>query len=213
MRVREAEAGGRSGIEQHHAGSVEHLTVNAAPKPQLPSPSEGDSTLAERGPAAPAKPERSGLQRAVVWSVGIASVVSGVFVLRALPSLPHGWLLQVAVFAAVTTIPHWFVELFARTAEALSTDLPSWAHVRGFRNIGAFVGLLERPLFLGALVAGYPQFIAVWFVFKGIAGYRVGLSKTQARRTFQLFLLNNAVSLAGVALGWLAWKLLGLPTY
>ena len=111
---------------------------------------------------------------------------------------------QVAVFAAVTTIPHWFVELFARTAEALSTDLPSWAHVRGFRNIGAFVGLLERPLFLGALVAGYPQFIAVWFVFKGIAGYRVGLSKTQARRTFQLFLLNNAVSLEGLALGWLA---------
>jgi len=72
------------------------------------------------------------------------------------------------------------------------------------------VGLFERPLFLGALVGGYPEFIGVWFVFKGIAGYRVGLPATQARRTFQLFLLNNAVSLAGVALGWLVWKLLHL---
>ena len=72
------------------------------------------------------------------------------------------------------------------------------------------MGLFERPLFLGALVGGYPEFIGVWFVFKGIAGYRVGLPATQARRTFQLFLLNNAVSLAGVALGWLVWKLLHL---
>ena len=37
-------------------------------------------------------------------------------------------------------------------------------HVPGFENIGAYVGLFERPLFLGSLVAGYPEFIAVWFV-------------------------------------------------
>jgi len=71
---------------------------------------------------------------------------------------------------------------------------------------------VERILFLGALVAHYPEFIAVWFLFKGIADYRVGLPAPRARRTFQLFLLNNAVSLAGVALGWLTWNLLKLPT-
>ena len=37
--------------------------------------------------------------------------------------------------------------------------------------------------------------------------------ETKARRTFQLFLLNNAVSFAGVALGWLVWNLLGLPIW
>ena len=36
--------------------------------------------------------------------------------------------------------------------------------------------------------------------------------ETKARRTFQLYLLNNAVSFAGVALGWLVWKVQGLPT-
>lgn len=116
------------------------------------------------------------------------------------------------MFAAVATLPHFLVELFAWLAQALSPDLPPKAHVRGFHNIGAYVGLFERPLFLGALVAGFPQFIAVWFVFKGIARYRVALGATQTRRTFQLFLLNNAVSLAGVALGWLLWRMLDLPT-
>ena len=119
--------------------------------------------------------------------------------------------LQVAVLVAVATAPHFLVEGFAWLAQELSPDLPPRAHVPGFHNIGVYVGLFERPLFLGALVAGYPEFIAVWFVFKGIAGYRVGLPETQARHTFQLFLLNNAVSLAGVALAWLVWKLLVKP--
>jgi len=114
--------------------------------------------------------------------------------------------------SAIATVPQFVVERLAWLAEKLSPDLPPNAHVRGFRNIGAYVGLFERPLFLGTLVAGYPEFIGVWFVFKGIAGYGVGLPATQARRTFQLYLLNNAVSLAGVALGWLVWNLLGLPT-
>lgn len=72
--------------------------------------------------------------------------------------------------------------------------------------------MIERPLFLGALVGGYPEFVGVWYVFKGIAGYNVGQDPRPARRSFQLFLLNNAVSLAGVALGWLVWRLLKLPT-
>jgi hypothetical protein len=155
-------------------------------------------------------------QRLLIFVTLLAAAVcvrSLYVVLRALPALPGEWKLEVAVFAAVATVPILLVELFAMAAERFSPDLPPWAHVRGFRNIGAFVGLVERPLFLGALVAGYPQFIGVWFIFKGIAGYRVGLAATQARRTFQLFLLNNAVSLAGVALGWLVWKLLRLPTF
>jgi hypothetical protein len=70
---------------------------------------------------------------------------------------------------------------------------------------------VERPLFLGALVAGYPEFIGVWFVFKGIAGYSSALDPTPARRTFQLFLLNSGLSLAGAPLGWLISRLLDLP--
>ena len=116
------------------------------------------------------------------------------------------------VFVAVATVPHWAVEFIARLAAVLGEDMLPGDHKPGFRNIGAYLGMVERPLFLGSLVAGYPAFIGIWFVFKGIAGYRVGLSDTRARRMFQLFLLNNAVSLGGVALGWLAWELLGLPT-
>jgi hypothetical protein len=126
--------------------------------------------------------------------------------------LPEQWGLQVAVFAAVATVPHWLVEISALVPVKLGKDLRPGDHKIGFRNVGAYLGIVERVLFLGALVADYPQFIAVWFVFKGIAGYRVGLPETRARRTFQLFLLNNAVSLAGVALGWMVWNLLDLPT-
>jgi hypothetical protein len=49
----------------------------------------------------------------------------------------------------------------------------------GFHNLAAFVGLIERPLYLGSLVAGYPQFIGIWFLFKGLAGYRFGLEDQQ----------------------------------
>ena len=96
---------------------------------------------------------------------------------------------------------------------ALGEDLHQGDHKIGFRNPGAYLGIVERVLFLGSLVAGYPEFIVAWFVLKGIAGYRVEGPDTKARRTFQLYLLNNAVSLAGVALGWLVWRLLGLPTH
>jgi hypothetical protein len=129
------------------------------------------------------------------------------------PPAPQNWWLKVAVFAAVATVPHWFVEFLAWIAVALGEGLQPGDHKIGFRNPGAYLGMVERVLFLGALVMGYPEFIAAWFVLKGIAGYRVEGPDTKARRTFQLFLLNNAVSLAGVALGWLGWKLLGLPVW
>ncbi len=173
------------------------------------------------GAREPEKPKRPKLLRgitALVGSVAFATTV-GVAVaawlapLGAWPRPADNWWLQVAVFAAVATVPHWLLELFAWVAETLSADLKPGAHVRGFRNISAYVGLVERPLFLGSLVAGYSEFIGVWFVFKGIAGFRVTGTETEARRKFQLFLLNSAVSVAGAALGWLAWNLLDLPTF
>lgn len=99
----------------------------------------------------------------------------------------------------------------ARLVVRVGRNLTPGAHVVGFENPGAYLGMVERLLFLGALVAGYPEFIAVWLVYKGIAGYQVGNDLTLARRQFQLFLLNSAVSMAGVALGWLVWGPLDLP--
>jgi hypothetical protein len=148
---------------------------------------------------------------AVTAAVAIVAGVSLWRLIAALPALPPTWKVQVLVFVAVATVPHWLVEGFASLAVTLGRDLKPGDHKIGFRNPGAYLGLLERVLFFGSLVAGYPEFVAMWFLFKGIAGYRVGLPETRARRTFQLFLLNNAVSLAGVALGWLVWNLLGLP--
>ncbi len=161
----------------------------------------------------PAKPPRRRLLYTITALVGAGAAISLLAVARSLPTLPDRWGLQLAVFAAVATVPHWLVEAFAWVAVALGKDLELGDHKIGFTNPGAFLGVVERVLFLGALVVGYPEFIAVWFVFKGIANYRVGLPEVRARRTFQLFLLNNAVSLAGVALGWLVWKLLDLPIF
>lgn len=173
-------------------------------------------------PATPApKSEHARLLRGVTALVGAVAFASTVGVAigawlapsGAWPPPLHNWWLQVAVFAAVATVPHWLVELFAWVAVALGEGLQPGDHKIGFRNPGAYLGIVERVLFLAALVAGYPEFIAVWFVLKGIAGYRVEGPETRARRTFQLFLLNSAVSFAGVALGWLVWNLLGLPTH
>ena len=157
----------------------------------------------------------------IAWWIVTAIVLSGAawsfsYVGRALiamPSMPDRWILQVAVFCGTAVLPQLYIELIAWTAEKLTPDLPPNLSTRWFRNLGAFVGLVERPLLLGAVVAGFPPFIAVWFIFKGIAGYRIGLQRKQLeeRRLFQLFLLNNALSLAGVGLGWLVWKLLRLP--
>jgi hypothetical protein len=110
-------------------------------------------------------------------------------------------------------LPQFIIEPVAAIAERLSPQLPDNGSTRWLPNTGAFVGLVERPLLLGSLVAGRPEFVGIWLVFKGISGYRLGLLKgeLQERRLFQLFLLNNAMSLSGVALGWLVWLLLKLP--
>ncbi len=174
--------------------------MNKSPVVVTPS---ADDTL-------PAKPERKGLLRTINIVVGIAAVLSVVVVVGSLPPPPGTLPLQLLVFVAVATAPHWLVEFFAWLAVTLGADLKRDDHKIGFRNPGAYLGMVERVLFLASLVAGYPSFIAVWFVLKGVAGYRVEGPETRARRTFQLYLLNNAVSLLGVALGWLAWKMLGL---
>lgn len=144
-----------------------------------------------------------------VWSVTVVARA-----VNALPMLPPKWTLQVAVFTAVATLPLFLIEGIALAAETLAPEMPPKVSTRWFRNTGAFVGLIERPLLLGSLVSGQPAFVGVWLVFKGIAGYRLGLQKSeiQERRLFQLFLLNNALSLSGVAAGWLVWMLLKLPT-
>jgi hypothetical protein len=158
----------------------------------------------------------SGKHRTLLSSVRVIHTITaiasaGVIVGSLLLSwyVDKSWL-QVAVLVATATVPHWFVEGSARLAVALSPNLAPGDHVTGFRNVGAYLGLVERPLFLAALVTGNAEFIAAWFVLKGIAGFRVGGPEVRARRLFQLFLLNNAVSLAGVAIGWFVWTQLGL---
>ena len=147
-----------------------------------------------------------------VQSLAVAAAVMLLVALLGFRAAYDAMILRAAVFVGVATAPQWFIDRIAQIAETLSPDLPAKISKRSFRNLGAFVGVIERPLYLGSLVAGYPEFIAVWFVFKGIAGYRLGLKKKQRkeRRLFQLFLLNNALSLAGAGLGWLAWNLLDL---
>ena len=150
------------------------------------------------------------------WTVAtIIAFIGGFslgFVLASLlPSIPDRWSLQVAIFVAVATVPLGLVEAFALVTVKLAKRLRPADHDQWFDNPGAFLGMVERMLFLGSLVAGYPQFIGVWLVLKGIAGWKTGGTDILAGRRFQLYLLNNAVSLAGVGLGWLVWRLLDLP--
>ena len=123
------------------------------------------------------------------------------------------WRTGAALLVAVATLPQFVIEPTAFVAESLTRDLPDEPRTRWLLNTGVFVGFVERPLMVGAVVSGFPEFIAVWFVFKGVAGFRMALKPLALteRRLFQLHLLNNALSLAGVALAILAWRVLGLP--
>jgi hypothetical protein len=153
--------------------------------------------------------------KAVVFVVGLIAVIPIVGAIAAMPAWPEDFTLMAALFVATATIPQVWIEGFAILAEGVTPDLRERAEpTRWFRNIGAYVGLVERPLLLGAIVAGHPQFVAVWLVFKGVAGYPLGLSGEvlEQRRLFSLNLLNNAGSLAGVAIGWALWTWLGMPT-
>lgn len=160
---------------------------------------------------------RNKLLSAVTFVFGLIALGALLLVsqaMAALPAMPPRSLLQVAVFIATATLPQLWIEPIAMIAERLAPELKDAAITRWFKNTGAFVGVFERPLLLGSLVAGFPQFVGVWLVFKGIAGYRLGLQKPEVteRRLFTLFILNNAMSLSGVGLGWTVWLLLDLPT-
>jgi hypothetical protein len=161
--------------------------------------------------------EKERLLAGVGAVVGVITVFSLLVILGAFCcsfSAPSEWTTPIAVLLAVATAGHWPVEWLARLVGKVGRDLKPDSHVAGFENPGAYLGMVERPLFLGALVAGYPQFIALWIAYKGIAGYRVSEQNlTLARRQFQLFLLNSAVSFAMVALGWLVWHQLDLPVW
>lgn len=157
--------------------------------------------------------------RIIKWVVGVLAVLSLALVVDLLGrfgSFDDKWPMKIIVFVAVATVPQWPIEWVASLAESVTPDLDrSHTSPPGFGNLGAFVGILERPIFLAALVSGFPELIAAWLVFKGIAGFRIGLEAAQLkeRRLFQLFLLNSAMSLAGALLGWLVWGLLDLPMY
>jgi hypothetical protein len=160
-------------------------------------------------------------RRVVLWAkrltqtVGVASAIGIVVALWRYGTLSDAWLAKLTVFAAVATLPQFAIDRVAQAAESIAEDqLPKRLVKRGFENLGAWVGVIERPLLLGALVGGFPEFLAGWYVLKGIAGYRLGFDQKQLaeRRAFQLFLINNGLSFAGVALGWLIWRLLGFPT-
>jgi len=150
----------------------------------------------------------------VIMALALASVSVVWWLNRTRGALPEDWLSYLAMFCAVATVPQCFIEILARLAEMVAPEIPDRTITRGFRNLGAWVGVLERPLLLGALLAGIPEFIGGWYVLKGIAGYSLGLRKKDVaeRRSFQLFLINNASSLFGVALGWLVWRFLGFPS-
>jgi hypothetical protein len=163
--------------------------------------------------------DRARRLRAIKWIVGSAAGLSLAILADGLLRFgffDEQWALKIAVFVAVATVPQWPIEWLASLAESVTPDLDrSHTSPPGFSNLGAFVGVLERPIFLAALVSRFPELIAAWLVFKGIAGFRVGLENAQLkeRRLFQLFLLNSAMSLAGALLGWLVWNMLDLPTY
>ena len=121
---------------------------------------------------------------------------------------------QLAVFVAVALVPVAVVGWVAALVVKLGRELWAGDHTPGFSNPGAFLGILERVLFLGSMVGGYPEFIAVWFVYKGIEGWqRTSGQAVRSGRLFQLALVNNAVSLAFVGLAWVVWNLLGLPVH
>jgi len=160
-------------------------------------------------------PERFG--RIATWIVGISAlgaIIPVGLALRERGSVPEEWLGQLSVFVLVASLPQFLVDGIAHIAEKVADDeLDERTIKRGLKNLGAWVGVVERPLLLGALVGGFSAFLAGWYALKGIAGFRLGLDKKQLeeRRAFQLFLLNNAVSFAGVALGWLLWRALRYP--
>lgn len=148
----------------------------------------------------------------------VLSVVSGAWVAYKVWKVrppTEIWTAELAVFIAVIVVPYWFIDRIAEFAEGLMPAVADKKKVyeRRFKNLGALVGLAERPILFGALISGFPQFIAVWYVLKGLAGFSTSpTDRDETIRTFQLYLLNSALSLAGVALGWLAWKALGFHT-
>ena len=68
-----------------------------------------------------------------------------------------------------------------------------------------FPKFVELGLRLGVHV------VAVWLAFKVASRWHVRDAEEQGRQWASLYLLENAISLLGVAGAWFLWRFLGLP--
>src|SRR5581483_272711 len=110
----------------------------------------------------------AGLAKWLVRGVVVASLTGVIIALRKYAILSQAWPFEIAVFALVTTAPQFVIDRVAQAAEAVADDdLDDRVIKRGFENLGAWVGMIERPLLLGALIGGFPEFLAGWYVLKG----------------------------------------------
>ena len=177
------------------------------------------------GPTAPTPPgeiKPGAAKRRIIWTwvsavlgtlglIGLLAATGGTAAVISWLS-PRGWTI-VAVAGAtliVTFVGHLIVAggslLAVRvtgTEERLRAD---------YEHVAAFVGLVERPLMLGALVAGQPGFIAVWLGYKAIGKWKDWSEGGAAgRNIFVMHLLHTSLSLLVVAVVWFCWLLLRLP--
>jgi hypothetical protein len=155
-----------------------------------------------------APPERSTWLACLVAALlGIAGLVVA-FHGIALPDWLAGSTWSIAgLLVAVAFLGHVLVEVgSAFTLWATDGDRSLRANLR---NPAGFVGLVERPLLLGALAFGQPGFFLLWYTYKAIGRWKG--SDTAGRPTFVIHLLHSALSLGAVALAWATWQALGLP--
>jgi hypothetical protein len=70
--------------------------------------------------------------------------------------------------------------------------------------VGRVVGLVERPLYVAAFVAGEPTFVGIWLGIKVAGGWKYWAEpwdipngpKVSGRSTFNIMLIGSAVSVA-----------------
>ena len=129
------------------------------------------------------------------------------------PNLQHPALSVVAAAAVIVVtavLPHFVIEMMAHASLAAS-GVPTREQSIGFKNAGAVLGLFERPLWLISLIAGFPAFVAIWLAFKVVSNWRAGSVEKSNSQWATVYLLENAISLLGVAGGWFLWSFLNLP--
>jgi hypothetical protein len=182
--------------------------------------SDNDLTVTVDGPKPPPVPSEiiadAGLPEKPSW---VACAVAGLlgagglliaFHAIALPDWPSATAWSViGLLVAVALLGHVIVELgSAFTLWATGGDPSLRANLR---NPAAFVGLVERPLLVGALAFQQPGFFLVWYAYKAIGRWKEGQAGVNGREKFVTHLLHTGLSLGAVALAWVVWQLLDLP--